>query len=366
MNKGVKPKEHGGDVWGFSRRYGVQPEKILDFSAPINPLGPSRKALEALRKNVEIIRFYPDKNPSTLKEAICQYVGGISPENIILGNGSMDLIYLFINVFASNGEILIPVPSFLEYERAAIISGAKPKLIGLYDEFSLNIEEIKQKLNEKTRLLIICNPHSPSGRLYDRELILNLIEFCNEKGCSVLVDENYIDFSDLHDNYTLAAYVNFYDNLFVVRSFSKFFGMPGIRLGYGIGSPKTLEQLEDYRQPWGVNSLAFFAAEAALKDRRYIEETRKLICVERERMVNMLKEISVLHVFPSQTNFLLLNILNGGISASDLKEKLALKGILIRDCSNFRNLGQSYFRVSVRKYDENLVLFKALKEAFNF
>ena len=186
------------------------------------------------------------------------------------------------------------------------------------------------------------------------------------KDVFMLVDENYIDFVDSHGNYTLAAYVNTYDNLFVVRSFSKFFGMPGIRLGYGIGSSTIVERLEDYRPPWKVNAFAIIAAEAALKDKEYIEETRKLIRVERERMINMLKEISVLHVFPSQTNFLLVKILDGRFSAGELKEKLAVKGILIRDCSDFRNLDKSYFRVTIRKYNENLMLFKALKEVFNF
>lgn len=362
MGQKVPPKQHGGDVWGLSRKYNIPLEKIVDFSAPINFLGPPAKAIEAIKKFADVIRFYPDQNPVELKEDICGYVGKTCPDNIIIGNGSMELIHLFTLSFAKDGEVIIPAPSFTEYERTSLLVSARPKLVSLPPDFSLNIDAIKKSVSNNTRLLFVCNPHSPSGKLFTRDSILNLADFCHKRGVYVIVDENYIDFVDKIEDYTLAHYVNKYENLFVVRSFSKFFGMPGIRLGYGIGCKEIIQALEGFRQPWCVNSLAIIAAREALKDKEYIKKTRNEIREKREQLASLLKETGVLKVFPSEANFLLVKILRDDITAGDLKEKLAEKGILIRDCRDFPGLDESHFRVTVRSNEENLILSYALKE----
>jgi threonine-phosphate decarboxylase len=161
---------------------------------------------------------------------------------------------------------------------------------------------------------------------------------------------------------TLAPYVNEYDNIFVVRSLSKFFGSPGIRFGYGIGNQEFVSVLEDLRYPWSINSLAACATEAALKDTDFIAKTRSLIAKEKKQLAKMLEETGYLKVFPSQTNFLLVKILNQKITSPCLKQKLAEKGILIRDCSTFCGLDDSYIRVTVRGFSENQKLIEAVKE----
>lgn len=362
MIRRVSRKPHGGDVWGFSRKHGLPVEKVMDFSAPINPLGPSPEAVKAIEKSSRLVRFYSDQNPLELKIAISEYIGGILPENVILGNGSAELIYLFLDIFARGHEVLIPVPSFTEYERATLRADAEPLTVEMAEDFSLDIDKIKKAISDKTRVLIICNPHSPSGRLFSQNSILDLVEFCGDKNVHVMVDENYMDFISPSQDYTVTHKVNKYLNLFVLRSFSKFFGMPGLRLGYGIANKEIIGLLEDLRIPWNVSVLSIIAGQAALKDKPYIEETKTYIKRERERLTAMLSEAGPFKVFPSEVNFLLVKILNSEITARELKDRLAERGILIRSCEDFRGLGDSYFRVSVRKAEENIMLVQTLKE----
>ena len=356
---------HGGDVWGFARKYNISLEEVLDFSGPINFLGPSPKALESVKQNAKLIRFYPDPNPVELRSEIASYIGqGVDAENIILGNGSIELIYMIAEVFPCSFKAIIPVPSFTEYEKAALRVGGETIFVQLPENFALENEKIKKAVTEDTKIVCICNPHSPSGTVYSRESVLDLVDFCHKKGIILSVDENYIEFTDKEQETTLAGYVKKYDNLFVIRSVTKFYGMPGIRFGYGIASENLIDELQTVRQPWSINSLAGFAALAAFKDTEFIENTKRTIAKERVQFAKMLSEIGELHVFPSETNFLLVKILNSKLTSTRLKELVAEEGILIRDCSTFVGLDDSFFRVTVRSFKDNLVLVNTLKKAF--
>jgi threonine-phosphate decarboxylase len=354
---------HGGDVWGFSRKYGVPLEKLLDFSGPINFLGTSPKTVEAIRKNAKLIRFYPDPNPVELRNEIAEYVGDVKPENIILGNGSTELIYMLPEFFSPSFEAIIFVPSFTEYEKATLKAGGKPVFVKLPEDFSLNPESIKKAATKKTRIVFVCNPHSPSGTLYEKQAILELADFCHKNNIVVCVDENYIEFAEKSKNATVASYVKKYPNLFVIRSLTKFYAMPGLRFGYAIADQGFISALQDERQPWTINSLAVFAAKAALKDTEFIEKTRTSIAREKAHLIKMLEGIGELRVFPSETNFLLVKILKKKTTSTSLRDSMAKEGILIRDCSTFVGLNDSYFRVTVRSSTENLLLVKALEKA---
>jgi threonine-phosphate decarboxylase len=354
---------HGGDVWGFSRKYNIPLEKLLDFSGPINHLGPSPKAVETIKQHARLIRFYPDPNPVELKTEIAKYVGqGVDVANIILGNGSIELIYMISGVFHHNFKAVILVPSFTEYEKAALRVGGEPVFVQLPENFALKTESVKKAITDDTQILFICNPHSPSGTLYSRETILDLVDFCHKKDIILSVDENYIEFTEKAHDTTMAGYVKKYENLFVIRSVTKFYGMPGIRLGYGIAAEGLIDMLQVDRQPWSINSLAGFATLAAIKDTEFIKNTKITIAKERAHFAKMLNEIGDLHVFPSETNFLLVKILNNKITSIVLREEMAKERILIRDCSTFVGLDDSYFRVTVRSSRENLKLVTTLKE----
>jgi len=356
---------HGGDIWGFSRKYNVPIEDVLEFSGPINFLGPSPKAVEAVKQYAKLIKFYPDPNPVEFKAEIARYVGhDVKQENVILGNGSIELIYAIAEILPRGFKALIPVPSFSEYEKAALRVGSEVTFMQLPKDFALENEKIKRAITPETKILCICNPHSPSGALYSKESLLDLVDFCHKKDIIFSVDENYIEFAGKGQETTLAGMVKKFENLFVIRSVTKFFGMAGIRLGYGLAEPNLVAKLENVRVPWSINSLASCATLAAFNDAEFIENTKKTIAQEREELAKSLGEIEGLHVFPSVTNFLLVKIENGEITSTQLKETLSKERMLIRDCCTFTGLDDSYFRVTVRSAKDNQKLVKALKRVF--
>ena len=162
---------HGGDVWGFSRKFNIPLENVLDFSGPINFLGPSSKALEAIKEFAKLVRFYPDPNPVDLKQEIASYVGhGVKAENIILGNGSIELIYMITESFSHSFKAVIPVPSFSEYEKAVLRVGGEVIFVQLPFNFTLETENVKKAITDDTKIVYICNPHSPSGTLYSKDI----------------------------------------------------------------------------------------------------------------------------------------------------------------------------------------------------
>jgi threonine-phosphate decarboxylase len=356
---------HGGDVWGFSRKYNIPLEQVLDFSGPINFMGPSSKAVDAVKRQAKLIRFYPDPNPDELRAEVARYVGhGVDEANIILGNGSIELIYMIAEVFPCKYKAVIPVPSFTEYEKAVLRVHGEAVFVQLPESFALETETLKKTVTDETRIIFICNPHSPSGTLYKKETILDIVEFSKKKDIIVGVDENYIEFAHNGEAATMAGYVKQYNNLFVIRSVTKFYGMPGIRFGYGIADKKLIETLQTVRQPWSINTLSGYATLAAFSDLDFIQNTKRTIARERAQFSKMLTEIGGLHIFPSETNFLLVKILNKNFTSTGLRKEMAKEGMLIRDCSTFVGLNEGFFRVTVRSAADNSKLVEALKKTF--
>jgi threonine-phosphate decarboxylase len=354
---------HGGDVWGFSRKFNIPLEKVLDFSGPINFLGPSPKAVEAVKDDAKLIRFYPDPNPIDLRQEIASYVGhGVSAENIILGNGSIELIYMITEAFEGKFNAVIPVPSFSEYEKAVLRVGGDVIFVQLPFNFMLETENVKKAITDDTKIVYICNPHSPSGTLYSRETILDLAAYCQKKGIIVSVDENYIEFAPQGEQATVAGDTKDYPNLFVIKSVTKFYGMPGIRFGYAIAAESLIDTLETVRQPWSINGLAGNATLAAFNDTEFIQNTKRTIKHEREQFAKAIMEIGGLHAFPSETNFLLVKITAPNLTSTELREQLGKEGLLIRDCCTIVGLDNTYFRVTVRSAEDNLRLVNALRQ----
>jgi threonine-phosphate decarboxylase len=337
---------------------------VLEFSGPINYLGPSPKALEAVKQNARLIKFYPDPNPVEFKEEIARYVGnGVQEENVLLGNGSIELIYMIAESMPKGHKAVIPVPSFSEYEKATLRLGGEPVFVQLPEDFALETEKIKKAVTNDTKILCICNPHSPSGTLYSKKQLLELVEFCNKKDIIFSVDENYIEFADKSLENTLVGAVKDYENLFVIRSVTKFYGMAGIRFGYALAARNLIEKLETVRQPWSINGLACQVTTAALNDAKFIQTTKATISKNREGLARSLGEIEGLHVYPSVTNFLLVKIKNRKLTSTMLKELLAKEHILVRDCCTFMGMDDSYFRVTVRSQKDNQQLVEKIKQA---
>ena len=316
-----------------------------------------------MKQYAKLIRFYPDPNPVEFKAEIAKYIGhGVKEENVILGNGSIELIYAITEILPRGFKALIPVPSFSEYEKAALRVGGEVVFLQLPENFALENEKIKRAITPETKILYICNPHSPSGTLYSKEAVLDLVDFCHKKDVIFSVDENYIEFAEKGQETTLAGMVKEYENLFVIRSVTKFYGMAGIRLGYGIAAPNLVEKLENVRLPWSINSLASCATLAAFNDTDFIENTKRTIAKERAQLAKSLNEIEGLHVYPSVTDFLLVKILNRKITSTKLKDLLAKEHILIRDCCTFMGLDDSYFRITVRSAKDNQKLVETINK----
>jgi threonine-phosphate decarboxylase len=361
--KNITPCFHGGNVWELSENYNLPIDKIIDFSVSTNPLGAPKTALEAMKKNLDCVEHYPDPNHEWLLEKIAKSVG-VSSENIVVGNGSTELIYIFSEIFLDNQtEAILPIPFFSEYKAAIKRFNSKIVFLNCKPEqaFQLNLTELENLISKKTRVIFLCNPNSPTGILYTKDDLLNIVKFAAERDVFVFVDEDYIDFVDDESRYSMAKYVNRFNNLFVLRSLTKFFGLAGIRIGFGIGSPDLVSFLKKSKLPWTVNSLAMFATEAAIKDTEYIKETRNLISQSRNKLIELLSSISWLKVYPSKTNFLLVEIVRPDLTSTQLQQGLAKKGLLIRDCKDFDGLNNKFFRVAVRKPEENQKLIDQIK-----
>ena len=359
----LTPYFHGGNVWEFSETYGVPVDEMIDFSISTNPLGAPETALESIRGHLNLVKHYPDPDPEWLLEALAKSAG-VKPNNVILGNGSTELIYLFNEVFLEDGyEAVIPVPSFSEYKAAIEKFGGNMTFLRCDSSknFQLNVKELENTISKKTRVIFLCNPNSPTGVLYDKADILRVIRFAAERNVLVFLDEDYIDFVDDAKRYSMAEYVNEYNNLFVLRSLTKFFGLAGLRIGYGIGAPELVNALNNVKMPWSINSLAMFATEAAINDVDFIKKSRLLVSHSRKEMRELFKSIPWLKVHPSETNFLLVKIIRGDLTSTQIKEALAKKGLLIRDCKDFDGLDNRFFRVTVRRPEENKKLIERIK-----
>lgn len=357
---------HGGDIWGFSRKYNIPLEEVLEFSGPINFMGPPPKAVEAVKQNARLIKFYPDPNPVEFKSAIAKYVGhNVRTENILLGNGSIELIYMITELLSKPFKAVIPVPSFSEYEKAALRLGGEIQFVKLPKNFALEMDKIKASVTADTKIMCICNPHSPSGTLYSKKEVIELVDFCQKKNIIFSIDENYIEFAEAGEVNTVAGMVKEYENLFVIRSVTKFYGMAGLRFGYAVAAEPLIEKLETVRQPWSINALASIATLAAFSDTEFIENTKQTIKKERANLSKKLGEIEGLQVYPSTTNFLLVKIKNLKINSTKLKELLAKEHILIRDCCTFVGLDDSYFRVTVRSAKDNQRLVDTIKKVLS-
>lgn len=353
-------RDHGGNVFAMARKLGLRPEDLIDFSASINPLGPPPGVTEAVGAACARIVHYPDSEAEGMRAALARY-HGIGPENICVTNGSTELIYLLPRL-ARGARALVVAPPFGEYAKALSREGWTLDyfLLHSHEEFALSLPRLKNTMEEGYGMLFLCNPGNPTGRLLTLAEIREIATLCREAGTFLALDEAFIDFREDESAKGLACADS---NAIILRSMTKFFAIPGLRLGYAIGSSQVIDRLATLREPWSVNTLAQAAGVAALADTDHANRTRQYIAAERERLTAGLGAISRLKAFPSAANYLLIEILDGP-DASQLQRLLLEERILIRDCGNFHGLNGRFFRVAVRTTEENERLLDALARAY--
>jgi len=356
-------RSHGGRIWQIARRTRRDPRELLDFSANINPLGPSPKALSAIRESLWKLPHYPDSDSTPLRQAIARRLS-TALDSVVAGNGSTEIIHLFAEAnFQGKGEIVIPQPTFAEYEAATRRFGGKPRFVFSGRKwFCLPFDKVVARVGSKTEGVFICNPNNPTGELIERNRMLELIEKTEEKNVPILIDETFIEFSEREKNSSLTHFAPKFPNLVVLRSFTKMYALTGLRVGFAIGHTDMIEPILRRKEPWNVNCLAEAGALASLGDEDYVRRTRELVQKEKLFLQDRLDRIPGLRPFPSEANFILVSTQKTGKTSREIQSSLLRKGIIVRDCSSFRGLGDFFIRVAVKRREHNETLIKALVE----
>ncbi|MEI6703325.1 MAG: threonine-phosphate decarboxylase CobD [Deltaproteobacteria bacterium] len=351
--------DHGGNIFTVARTLGVSPDAISDFSASINPLGTSPSVRKPLISALKSLLHYPDSSQRELKQVLASH-HNLSPANFAIANGSTELIY-HLPVMLPGKKALIISPTFSEYVRALDQQQWETRYFILSPEnnFSIDTDMLEQALDGGVDVLYLCNPGNPNGTLYPLRVIEKIYQLCIEAGTFLVLDEAFMDFCEEGSS---KYFVMRCENAIVLRSMTKFFGIPGLRLGYSISNVSLAERLDSMGGPWSVNTLAQVAGVSALQDNKHNRQTIEFIRQERRNLVESLKQFPQFKVYPSSANFLLIEIKDGS-SAKRLKDQLlAHHRILIRDCSNFMRLSNRFFRIAVRTSEENQRLLECLRE----
>ena len=347
---------HGGNIREAIKRYGLEGRKVLDFSSNVNPLGPSAAARRAAKKALALIDRYPDPDMTDLRKAIARYFG-IKPGQVICGNGSNGLIHLIPRVFRPK-KVLVPMPTFTEYAAAVEEAGGEVVPLRLNEREGFRVDPLEMAFALKGMdMAFLSNPNNPTGLLMTRAEMAELMGHALQYGVRLVVDEAFMDFIESESIVKQAVEAS---QLICLRSFAKFFGMPGLRIGYAVSDEATIAALRAGQEPWTVNIPAEHAAIAALNDWRHIKKTRRVIERERDRLLSDLRLLPGVEPFPCAANFIFMKV--GSFDAPLLVQKLGLRGLLVRDCSSFPGLDSGFVRIAVRTGRENRRLVKALRE----
>lgn len=354
---------HGGDLDIISRNYNIPKDKIINFAGNVNPLGLPHSVKEIITKNADSVINYPDVSYIDLRRAISEYTG-VNPKNIMVGNGSTELISLFIKTVAPKMSIVIS-PAYSEYLKEIKKAGSEYTLLPLEEEqsFHLNIDNLN--ITENTDLIVLCNPNNPTGSYLSIDEIEQILIKCKNNNTFLMIDETYVEFSEPAQHVSAMPLIEKYDNLFIIRGTSKFFACPGLRLGYGACSNEEFKnKINEGKDPWSVNTLAALAGEVMFTDREFINNTIKLINSEREYVFKELSKIKDLKLFKTQSNFILAKILRKYITSSYVFEQMIKEQLLIRDAKDFPYLNDSFIRFCILDRESNNKLIEKMKFIF--
>lgn len=339
---------HGGEIEANIK---------YDFSVNTNPLGMPDYVEKVISKNVDLYSKYPDRKCCDLKEAIASHEP-TEVNQIVCGNGASELLMAICASMSKDKKInaLIMAPTFSGYERAVKIYGGKVSYYKSYNELYMLLENNKSS-DEKINLLFICNPNNPTGEVIENTELKNIIDTTNKSKVLTVVDECFIDFT--HEK-SVVDFIDDYDNLIVLKAFTKFYSMAGIRLGYICANKKVCEEIEQYLPEWNVSTIAQAAGINAINDREkfktWKQKTLEIIDGERKYLSKELIKIGF-EVSDSKANYILCKS-----NCCDLYNRLLDFGILVRDCSNFNGLNNSYIRICVSTHERNKVLIDAIQK----
>ncbi|WP_291943344.1 threonine-phosphate decarboxylase CobD [Cetobacterium sp.] len=343
---------HGGNIYKLKRDNGIE---VLDYSSNINPLGVPSSFKKAVIENFETLEKYPDIDYVELRTAIGDY-NNCHIDNVVVGNGATEVLFLYMKAVKAK-KVLIIAPTFAEYERAARAAGRDVKFFPLSKDFSLNENMLLDFITDED-VVVMCNPNNPTGKFQNLEKIKKLADFLERKNKKLFIDEAFIEFVDNWKDKT--AFLLKHKNVFILRALTKFFALPGVRLGYGLTYDEAiLNEIKNIREPWSVNGVAEIAGKTMLLDTLYIHETENWIKKEKLWFYEELCKIDNIEVTPTETNFILVKLLND--NAKSFRKKMIENGVLVRDASNFMFLDESYIRLAIKDRKKNEQVLEALR-----
>ncbi|WP_330112215.1 histidinol-phosphate transaminase (plasmid) [Cetobacterium somerae] len=343
---------HGGNIYKLKRDNGIE---VLDYSSNINPLGVPNSFKKAVIENFETLEKYPDIDYVELRTAIGDY-NNCHIDNVVVGNGATEVLFLYMKAVKAK-KVLIIAPTFAEYERAARAAGRDVKFFPLSKDFSLNENMLLEFITDED-VVVMCNPNNPTGKFQNLEKIKKIADFLERKNKKLFIDEAFIEFIDDWKDKT--AFLLKHKNIFILRALTKFFALPGVRLGYGLTYDESiLDEIKNIREPWSVNGVAEIAGKTMLLDTLYIHETENWIKKEKLWFYEELCKIDNIEVTPTETNFILVKLLND--NAKSFRKKMIENGVLVRDASNFMFLDESYIRLAIKDRKKNEQVLEALR-----
>ena len=370
-------KIHGGNIFQFAHEQRIEPYEVIDFSANIKPLGPSQRGLSALEPQLRYISHYPDATNDDILNAIAD-IYGMNKNQIVVGNGAAELLYAICRLPGYTGAF-VPAPGFSEYKAA--LEASRIPVRDIYyrpreDEHGkpyfevpyLALETFAAELKGQDGRIIVFlgNPNNPDGTLLDKNHIRTIASMLKDANSLLVIDESFIDFvgnDTLQDNeYSMRSLVNEFDNIIVVHSFTKFYAVPGLRIGAAFSNPLIIEQLNSFIPTWSVNTLAQSYTEAALNDVDYVKRTKQVLHEEQLFMYNSLDTINGITVYPPSANFILFHIEQEGITAESINEALKKYNMIVRNCDSYMGLNNQWVRVAIKDHDTNVKLVEKLTD----
>jgi threonine-phosphate decarboxylase len=338
---------HGGNIYQYKK------ENLIDFSANINPLGLPRGVKIAIADNLDQAVHYPDIHCQLLREKLARKYH-LDKKHLLFGNGAADIIFAATIALKPRKSLLLS-PTFAEYEQALRAIGSQIVYWDLKEteDFCLT-KDFLNAITPDIDMVFLCNPNNPTGEVIPRKFLLQIIQKCKDNNCIIVVDECFNSFLEAGEDYSVRHATTKFDNLLVVDAFTKIYAMPGIRLGFGVINNKKVHQLiESSTQPWNVSVLAQIAGIAALDEKEYLIRTKELIIFEREYLITELTKLEF-KVYGSKANYIFFK------GPSGLCETCLQHNLLLRNCNNYRGLGEGFYRIAVRTHEENEKLITAL------
>lgn len=351
----VRPK-HGGDVWDRL--------EVRDFSSNVNPLGPPERLDEYIAEASRDMINYPDDHCRELKEAISQRFG-VPVTNIMVGAGSAELIRLFPEVFVRQGDkVIMPRPTFSEYGFACQLMGAKMVDLPLPEDdgFHPDIGDLISAMGPGSKAVFLCNPNNPTARMVSKKEVMEVVEEAGRKDVMVFLDETLLELSEKERDVTCVGEVEGHDNMFLIRSFTKTFAMPGLRIGYGFGSKGVVRYMDAARLSWNVGTIEQrVATKLMVNEQGHVRTAVRMLVDEKERMREGISHILKHRVRLPDSYFFFHPLRPLGVTSPKFRDMMLRHNVLVRDCSSFGPPGHSYSRFCVKTRASDDEFLEALK-----